>query len=117
MFFLTHHMKAQAQPNPNPNPNPNFDSNPSQGYYDAKTLLGDLEKNVGNTSKTVIFLVFFLLRFGVVRPFLTQSDLSAENGLFRLKPKTSFLAQSKKSFFDSTFFELSFPTGGSSRKC
>ena len=27
------------------------------------------------------------------RPFLTQSDLSVENGLFRLKPKSGFLTQ------------------------
>ena len=38
-----------------------------------------------------------------VKPFLIQSDLSVENGLFRLKPKSSFLTQSKKGFFDSTF--------------
>ena len=38
--------------------------------------------------------------------FVRQSDLSAENGLFRLKkPKSSFLTQSKKGFFDSTFFD------------
>ena len=29
-----------------------------------------------------------------------QSDLSVENGLFRLKPKSGFLTQSKKGFFD-----------------
>ena len=40
----------------------------------------------------------------VVSPFLTQSDLSVENGLFLLmKPKSGFLTQSKKGFFDSTF--------------
>ena len=37
--------------------------------------------------------------------FLTQSDLSVENGLFRLKPKSGFLTQSKKSFFDLSFFD------------
>ena len=31
-----------------------------------------------------------------VRPFLIQSDLSVENGIFRLKPKSSFFTQSKK---------------------
>ena len=30
------------------------------------------------------------------RPFLTQSDWSVENGLFRLKPESGFLTQSKK---------------------
>ena len=38
-----------------------------------------------------------------LRPFLTLSDLSIENGRFRLKPKSGFLTRSKKSFFDSTF--------------
>ena len=37
-----------------------------------------------------------------------QSDLSVENGLFRLKPKSGFLTQSKKGFFDSTFFDGEF---------
>ena len=47
-----------------------------------------------------------LLRLAdAVRPFLTQSDLSVENGLFRLKSKSGFLTQSKKGFFDSTFFD------------
>ena len=36
------------------------------------------------------------------------SDLSVENGLFRLKPKSGFLTQSKKGFFDSTFFDWDF---------
>ena len=49
-----------------------------------------------------------------------QSDLSVENGLFRLKPKSGLLTQSKKGFFDSlfrlNFFRLRIPTGGSSRK-
>ena len=40
-----------------------------------------------------------------VRPFLMQSDLSVENGLFRLKPQSGFLTQSKKGFFNSTFFD------------
>ena len=39
------------------------------------------------------------------KPFLIQSDLSVENGRFRLKPKSGFLTQSKKGFFDSTFFD------------
>ena len=52
----------------------------------------------------------------IVRPFLIQSDLSVENGLFRLKPKSGFLTQSKKGFIDSTFFPLRTPTGESSRK-
>ena len=62
---------------------------------------------------------------GFLRPFLMQSDLSVENGLFRMKPKSGFLRglkrafstrlfstensdwriQSKKCFFDSTFFD------------
>ena len=41
----------------------------------------------------------------LLRPFLMQSDLSVENGLFRLKPNSGFLTQSKKGFFDSTFFD------------
>ena len=41
----------------------------------------------------------------LLRPFLMQSDLPVENGLFRLKPKSGFLTQSKKGFFDSTFFD------------
>ena len=46
-----------------------------------------------------------LLRLAdAVRPFLTQSDLSVENGLFRLKPQSGFLTQSKKGF--STHFFL-----------
>ena len=57
-----------------------------------------------------------------VRLFLTQSDLSVENGFARLKPKSGFRTQSKKIYFDSTFFDRvfrlmpSFTTGGSSRK-
>ena len=43
-----------------------------------------------------------------LRPFLIQSNLSVENGLFQLKPKSSFLTQSKKRFFDSTFFDWEF---------
>ena len=43
-----------------------------------------------------------------LRPFLIQSDLSVKNGLFLLKPKSGFLIQSKKGFFDSTFFDLEF---------
>ena len=43
-----------------------------------------------------------------LRPFLIQSDLSVENGLFRLKPKSSFLTQSKKGFLDSTCFDWEF---------
>ena len=33
-----------------------------------------------------------------LRPFLIQSDLSVENGRFRLKPKSGFLTHSKKAF-------------------
>ena len=40
-----------------------------------------------------------------LRPFLMQSDLAVENDLFRLKPKSGFLTQSKKGFFDPTFFD------------
>ena len=40
-----------------------------------------------------------------VRPFIIQSDLSVENGLFRLKRNSGFLTQSKKGFFDSSFFD------------
>ena len=45
-----------------------------------------------------------------VRPFLTQWDLSVENGIFRLR------AKSGKGLFRLTFFRLSFPPGGSTRK-
>ena len=45
------------------------------------------------------------------RLFLTQPDLSVENGLFRLKPTSGFLTQSKRSFFDSTFFDRVFRLG------
>ena len=41
----------------------------------------------------------------MLRPFLMQSDLSVEDDLFRLEPKSGFLTQSKKGFFDSTFFD------------
>ena len=40
-----------------------------------------------------------------------QSDLSVGNGLFRLKPKSGFLTQSKKGFY-----RLRISTGGSSKK-
>ena len=40
-----------------------------------------------------------------IRPFLMQSGLSVENGFFRLKPKSGFLTQSRKGFFDYTFFD------------
>ena len=43
-----------------------------------------------------------------VRPFLIQSDMSVENGRFRLTPKSDFLTQSKKGFFDSTLFDREF---------
>ena len=46
-----------------------------------------------------------------VRPFLIQSDLSVENGRFRLQPKSGFLTQSKKGgLLRLNFFRLSFPT-------
>ena len=38
-----------------------------------------------------------------LRPYLMQSDLSVENGLFRLKPKSGFLTQSKKGFSTQLF--------------
>ena len=76
--------------------------------------------------------LYFPERAGLVnpwslRPFLMQSDLSAKNGLLRLKPKSGFLTQSKKGFFDSTFStensdwriqskNSTFSTGSSSRK-
>ena len=44
-------------------------------------------------------------------PFLTQSDFSVENGLFRLEPKSGFLTQSKRSFFDSLCFDRVFRLG------
>ena len=43
-------------------------------------------------------------RINALRPFLTQSDLSVENGLFRLKPKSGYVTQSKKGFLDLTLF-------------
>ena len=53
----------------------------------------------------IIAIVSYYLVKKLVRPFLMQSDLSVENGLFRLKPKSGFLTQSKKGFFDSTCFD------------
>ena len=47
------------------------------------------------------------------RPFLTQSDLSVENGLIRLKPKSDFPTPLKKGFFESIFFYWAFRRGGS----
>ena len=60
-------------------------------------------------------------------PFLMQSDLSVENGLFRLKPKSGFLTQSKRGFSTQLFSaensdwriqskNSTFSTGSSSRK-
>ena len=43
-----------------------------------------------------------------VRQFLTQPGLSVENSLFRLKPKSNFLTQSKKRLFRLNIFRLSF---------
>ena len=51
----------------------------------------------------VFIMVFCAVTARPPRPFIMQSDLSVENGLFRLKPKSGFLTQSKKDFFDSTF--------------
>ena len=45
-----------------------------------------------------------------------QSDLSVENGLFRLKPKSGFFYAVEKGLFRFNFFRLRIPTGGSSRK-
>ena len=47
-----------------------------------------------------------------VRSFLIQSDLSVENVFFRLKPKSSFLTESKKELFRLNFFRLRISTGG-----
>ena len=44
------------------------------------------------------------------RPFLIQSDLSVENGLTRLKPKSGFHTHSKKRLFRLNFFRLRIPT-------
>ena len=53
----------------------------------------------------------------LLRPFLIQSDLPVENGLFRLTPKSSFLSYTvEKGLFRLNFFRLRIPTGGSSRK-
>ena len=68
--------------------------------------------------------LYFPERAGLVnpwslRPFLMQSDLSAKNGLLRLKPKSGFLTQSKKvekELVRLKFFRLRIPTGGSGRK-
>ena len=80
------------------------------------------------TTTSYKYHIIFIGRYAVtLRPFLIQSDLSVENGLFRLKTKSCFLAQSKKGFFDSTFLtefsdwgiqskHLIFSTGSASRK-
>ena len=60
------------------------------------------------TKLTCFFLCLIKLESEILRPFLTQSDLSVENGCFRLKPKSIFLTQSKKGLFDSTFFLTEF---------
>ena len=63
----------------------------------------------------------------MLRPFLIQSDLSVENGRFRLKLKSGFLTQSKKGFstqlFSTEFSDWgiqsknsTFSTGSVSRK-
>ena len=44
----------------------------------------------------------------LIRPFLIQSELSVETGLFRLRYKSSFLTRSKKGFFDLTFIDGEF---------
>ena len=37
-------------------------------------------------------------------PILTQSDLSVENGLFRLEPESCFLVHSRKRYIWNKFF-------------
>ena len=77
------------------------------------TLNADTTRNTRDRSITQLAMMSFDKIFDlaqlecifVFRPFLMQSGLSVENGFFRLKPKSGFLTQSKKSFFDSTFFE------------
>ena len=48
-----------------------------------------------------VCVLYFVYRH--FRPFLIQSDLSVENGLFWLKPKSGFLTQSKKGFSTQLF--------------
>ena len=62
--------------------------------------------------KRVGYQVFGWAKKMCVRPFRTQSDLSVENGHFRLKRKSGLHTQ----LFRLNFFRLSFLTGRSSRK-
>ena len=51
------------------------------------------------------------MRAGYFRPFLIQSDLSVENGRFRLKPKSAFL-HSRKRAFSTQLFSTEFSDWG-----
>ena len=63
---------------------------------------GSVDGAVAATSRSFRF-VSRLPGFFPLRPFLMQSDLSVENGLFRLKPKSGSLTQSKKGFSTQLF--------------
>ena len=63
--------------------------------------------------------IFLLNSTLFLRPFLIQSDLSVENGRFRLNSAEAQIGLSYKveqGLFRLNFFRLSFSTGGSSRK-
>ena len=49
--------------------------------------------------------LFLAIIFVVLRLFLARSDLSVENSLFQLKPKSGFLTQSKGNFLRSRIFQ------------
>ena len=69
--------------------------------HDDILTIGD--RCINQRAKMSTHPKFVELTADVVRPFLVQSEWSVENGLFRLKPKSGFLTQSQKGFFDSTF--------------
>ena len=78
-------------------------------------LLSCLYISVELTTFSTTWLTLFLLRknkptwkgflgcIRCLRPFLIQSDLSVENVLVRLKPRSGFLTQSKKAFSTQLF--------------
>ena len=80
-------------------------------HKNISTTLGQqvyqVKKSTNLALKTVIGL----------RPFLMQSDLSIENGLFRLKLKSGFLRSRKRVFStQQRVFRLDPPVGTLSRK-
>ena len=67
-----------------------------------------------STTEKITYPATVAYRYTVtVKPFLTQSDLSFENGRFRLKPKSGFLTiHSGKRAFSTQFFSTEFSDWG-----